>query len=174
VEHKKRRSYMSGFGEGDDLFGDLGIGLDLGENVNMGLELVGAGAVGALGVGLMDKAEDMYPAMLTKNAYVTPAIRTLLGAAAGVALSMAKFPGARALSMGLGVGLTASGLMGLKKAWDDRGMSLPTNGMGQMDDREMLYNAPVTITEEQLASAPLGIRDVSATEQQLQDFAFLQ
>lgn len=181
AEHRRRSGglYDLGF---DDLTGGM-VDQYLGADASLGLEIIGAGVVGGFGMGLMEKAETYYPDML-KGAKVTPALRTLIGATAGVVLlNYANFPGSKALGWGLGVSLAGSGALDLVKAFGLMGEEAkqeaeekntadgPSDGYGD----ELLYGAPVSIREQQLAGAPISARDVSAVEQQLQgDFAYLQ
>lgn len=176
MEHRKR-----GMGSIGDLFsGPAGLGDALGldpESWGAGVDLVAAAAAGGIGVKAMRKVETYYPNMIKARAWATPLIRTGLGVGAGLGFSMTKFPGSRALALGLGVVLTADGMLDLFTIAKARLMSKGVNGIGQSD--ELLYGngvngAPIDIREESLAGAPLSIRDVSDTEQQLSDFAYLQ
>lgn len=181
AEHRRRSGglYDLGF---DDLTGGM-VEQYLGADASLGLEIIGAGVVGGVGMGLMEKAETYYPDML-KGAKVTPALRTLIGATAGVVLlNYANFPGSKALGWGLGVSLAGSGALDLVKAFglfgaDAAAEAEAKNGGMEGVGDEILYGvdgAPVSIREQQLAGAPISARDVSAVEQQLQgDFAYLQ
>ena len=173
LEHRKRR----GMGSIGDLFsGPSGIGEALGldpQSWGMGLDIGAAAVLGVTVVKAAHFGESYYPNMIKARPWAAPLIRAAVGITAGVGFGAAKFTGSRALALGLGITLTADGMMELFNYGKAKLMSKGVNGFGE---EELLYGvngAPVEIREEQLAGAPLAIRDVSETEQQLQDFSYL-
>lgn len=169
MEHRRRKRGMGSIANMFDGVGE-GIGDVLGLSIDTGaaMDMLTAGAAGAAGLKVAMQIEDRYPQFIQQRAWAIPALRAALGVGAALGFAKAKFPGSRSLAMGLGVTLTASGLLDLWTVVQGGGVAVAAETVQGLGER------PIQISERSLNEAPLTVRDVSETEQQIQDFAYLQ